>query len=192
MPPLHIIIGSYGLAIYTSVLWGEHGSVDPVGLDVFVKFFQGLHGCFYTQSLKNAGNLLVRDEEEGHQSPDVAVGPLVADVCARQTKRLNLSDKSCLSDLLFITLIVLCPFSSLLTGLSQQLTCIDWYQLIDCFSNHRLVTSWFKDGMHEDHPLCNRPIFAHIGLPGTTPGHQFLPNIFALVMQSFLSWGSNA
>ena len=42
------------------------------------------------ESLENAGNFLVRDEGEGHQSPDVAVGPLVADVCTSQTKRLNL------------------------------------------------------------------------------------------------------
>ena len=90
MPHLHIIVGSYGLAIYAPVLWGEHGTVDPVVLDVFHEFFQGLRGCFHMQSLENAGNLLVRDEGEGHQSPDVAVGPLVADVCARQTKRLNL------------------------------------------------------------------------------------------------------
>ena len=90
MPPFHIVVGSYGLAIYAPVLWAERGTVDPVGLDVFDEFFQGLRGCFHTQSLENAGNLLVRDEGEGHQLPDVAVGPLVTDVCARQTKRLNL------------------------------------------------------------------------------------------------------
>ena len=90
MPPLHIIISSYRLAIYVPVLWGKRGTVDPVGLDVFHEFFQGLRGCFHTQSLENAGNLLVRDEGEGQQSPDVAVGSLVADVCAHQTKCLNL------------------------------------------------------------------------------------------------------
>ena len=80
MPPLHIIIDSYGLAIYAPVLWGERGTVDLVGLDVFHEFFQGFCGCFHMQSLENTGNLPVRDEGEGHQSPDVAVGPLVADV----------------------------------------------------------------------------------------------------------------
>ena len=90
MPPLHIIIGSYGLTIYAPVLGGERGTVDPVGLDVFDEFFHGLRGCSHTQSLENARNPLVRDEGEGHQSPNVAVGPLVADVCARQTKLLNL------------------------------------------------------------------------------------------------------
>ena len=38
MPPLHIIIGSYGLAIYAPVLGGERGTVDPVGLDVYCRY----------------------------------------------------------------------------------------------------------------------------------------------------------
>ena len=49
MPPLHIIICSYGLARYTPVLrgggGGERDTVDPVRLDVFHEFFQGLRGC---------------------------------------------------------------------------------------------------------------------------------------------------
>ena len=55
----------------------------------------------------------MRDEGEGHQSPDVAVGPLVADVCTSKKKVVLVSD-------LFFYYInpPLCPFSTLLTGLS--------------------------------------------------------------------------
>lgn len=86
MPPLYIIAGLDGLLEDTPVFWGVNGALNPLLLGVVSKIAEGLGLCLNTEGHKHPSDLVVRQDQQGHEFSDEPVHCVIVTVCSLETK----------------------------------------------------------------------------------------------------------